>query len=55
MGSFERFIQKNKDKLYKMAEKNTTYNSEGRAVIKKDDEWRNETEWDDLYKKLIKR
>ena len=31
---------------------NTKYNSEGRAVISKDDEWLDETEQDDLYKEL---
>ncbi len=31
---------------------NATYNEKGQVVITKDDEWRNEKEWDDLYKEL---
>jgi hypothetical protein len=31
---------------------NTTYDSEGRAVITQDDEWRAETEWDDIYDQM---
>ena len=40
------------DKAYKMAANNTTYNSDGKAVIEKNDEWRDETEWDDVYKEI---
>jgi hypothetical protein len=32
--------------------KNTIYHSEGKAVITKDDEWREETEWDDIYAQM---
>lgn len=39
---------------YELARKNTTYNEEGRAVIPKDDEWLEETEWDDLFEELKK-
>jgi DNA-damage-inducible protein J len=40
------------NKAYQLAMKNTTYNSEGKAVITKDDEWREETEWDDIYAQM---
>jgi hypothetical protein len=33
---------------------NTTYNSDGRAVISKDDEWAKETEWDDIFEQMKK-
>ena len=40
------------NKAYKLAMNNTKYNSEGKAVISKDDEWANETEWDELFKQM---
>ena len=36
------------NKAYKMAMENTKYNNEGKAVISSDDEWIEETEWDDI-------
>jgi DNA-damage-inducible protein J len=39
-------------KAYQLAMENTTYDSKGRAVITKDDEWREETEWDDIYEQM---
>ncbi len=39
---------------YILAMKNTRYNEDGRAVISKDDEWLEETEWDELYEELKK-
>lgn len=39
---------------YELARKNTLYNEDGRAVIPKDDEWLEETEWDDLFEELKK-
>lgn len=43
-----------KDKSIKLAIKNTTYNSEGKAVVEINDEWRNETEWDNLFEQMKK-
>ena len=40
-------------KDYAMAFKNTTYVN-GQVVIGKDDEWRDETEWDDIAKEIAK-
>ena len=28
---------------------NTKYNNEGIAIVDQDNEWRNETEWDDMF------
>lgn len=42
------------DKAYKLAAESTNYNAEGKAVIEKNDEWRNEVEWDDVFKQLQK-
>lgn len=47
MKNFSEFVKRNKDLLYSAAEKNTKRNSEGRAVISKDDPWFEEDEWDD--------
>ena len=41
-------------KAYHQAMKNTKYNDNGKAIISKDDDWVNESEWDDLYKQLKK-
>ena len=42
------------NKAYKMAMENTKYNSEGKAVISSDDEWVEETEWDDMFEQIKK-
>lgn len=42
------------NKAYQTALNNTKYNSEGKAVISKDDEWLNETEWDDVFEQIKK-
>ncbi len=42
------------NKAYKMAMKNTKYNTEGKAVISSDDEWIEETEWDDMFEQMKK-
>lgn len=48
-------IQGNYDeKAYQLAMDNTKYNSEGKAVVEIDDEWRDETEWDDMYEQMKK-
>lgn len=37
---------------YKLAMQNTKYDKSGKAVIEKDDEWKNETEWDDMFEQM---
>ena len=39
---------------YKFAMQNTTYNKEGKATISKDDDWANESEWDDMFEQMKK-
>lgn len=39
---------------YRLAIKNTKYNAEGKAIISADDEWVNESEWDDMYRQMKK-
>ena len=41
-------------KAYRLAMENTKYNSDGKAVVSKDDEWRDESEWDDIYEQMKK-
>ncbi len=40
---------------YKLAMQNTNYNKEGKTVISSDDEWNDETEWDDIFEQMKKR
>lgn len=54
MQDFDSFLKKNWSKLYAIAEANTVYNQEGLAVITKNDPWRKETCWDEIYEKEIK-
>lgn len=49
MGKLFDFIKINKESCYKMAENNTTRNKNGKPVIKKDDEWLMEREWDFMF------
>lgn len=53
MNKATEFLSKNKESLFAMARANTVYNKDGKAVIEKDDEWRNETEWDNLYERVV--
>jgi len=52
MSKLSAFISQNRNLCYAMAEENTQRNSEGRVVISKNDEWRNEKEWDSHYNRL---
>lgn len=45
-------IRDNKLALKALLMKNVKTDNIGRVVITKDDEWRNETEWDELYNEL---
>lgn len=42
----------NRIKAYHSAISNTVYDSKGRAMISKDDEWIEEKEWDELFKQM---
>ena len=41
-------------KAYQLASENTKYNTEGKAVVAQEDEWREETEWEGVFKQLKK-
>lgn len=51
--NFAEFLKVNKEKIYSHAEKNTPRNSNGDAVIFRDDPWFYEDEWDDYYQHRI--
>lgn len=55
MSTYTKVIKKNKEKLMDIANINTKKNQDGLTVISKDDPWREETEWDELYKDLTKK
>lgn len=40
------------EKAYQLAMQHTKYNADGKAVIENSDEWRDEKEWDALFKQL---
>jgi len=50
MSKLSNYIKNNKELVYSFATKNTPVNKDGRAVITKDDVWRNEPEWDKIFK-----
>ena len=39
---------------YKLAMQNTNYNKDGKATISSDDEWVEESEWDDMFEQMKK-
>ena len=39
---------------YKAAMENTKYNNDGKATVSSDDEWADETEWDDMFEQMKK-
>ena len=46
MSALAEFVRNNKDLIRKLAEENVVRNSDGDIVITKNDEWRDEDEWD---------
>ena len=49
MSALAQYLETNKERAYAFATANTNRNEQGRPVISKDDEWANESEWDDLF------
>ncbi len=41
-------------KAYRLAMQNTKYNADGKATISADDEWANESEWDEIFQQMKK-
>ena len=55
MSALAQYLERNKELAYKFASENTPCNASGHPVITKDDEWRKETEWDELFAELSKK
>ncbi|MED1910779.1 hypothetical protein [Brevibacillus laterosporus] len=55
MGDFTTYVQRNKDKIRRVTESNATRSKDGLVLTSKDDPWRKETEWDDLYREITKK
>jgi hypothetical protein len=41
-------------KAYQLALENTKYNATGQAVVESGDEWREETEWEEMFEQMKK-
>ncbi|MCM1416856.1 MAG: hypothetical protein NC430_13155 [bacterium] len=54
MSVLDQYLEKNKELAYKFASENTPRNASGRPVMKKNDEWRDESEWEELFLELSK-
>lgn len=52
MSALAQYMETNREKAYSFATANTKYNKQGRPVISEEDEWVNESEWDDLFEVL---
>ena len=52
MSALAQYLETNRKKAYSFATSNTKRNNQGRPVISKNDEWVNETEWDELFELL---
>lgn len=55
MQDFNNYFDKNKEKILEVTAKNTLKNKEKIPVISRDDEWREEKEWDEVYQCLKKK
>ena len=42
------------ERAYQLAMNNTKYNSEGKPVVEVNDEWRDETDWEDMFEEMKK-
>ena len=52
MSALAQYLEANREQAYSFATANTKYNEQGHPVISKDDEWVEESEWDDLFELL---
>lgn len=49
------FIAKNRNVIREVCSDGLKKDAQGRVVLPKDDEWRTETEWEELYRELKRR
>lgn len=55
MSALAQYLENNREQAYAFATANTKRDKQGHPVIPRDDEWVNETEWDELFDILKKR
>ena len=53
-GTYMGNVNQYNEKVYKLSKDNTNNNSDGKAVIQENDEWRDEKEWDAVFEQLQK-
>jgi len=51
----KKFIEEHEEEVIAIARRNAVYNEDGDIVLTKDDEWRDEDEWDKHYEKLTRK
>ncbi len=49
MSALAQYLEINRERAYSFASANTKYNTNGRPSVSKEDEWTDESEWDDLF------
>ena len=49
MSALAKYLETNREQAYSFATANTKYSLHGSPSISRDDEWVNESEWDDLF------
>ncbi|MCM1048706.1 MAG: hypothetical protein NC433_09785 [Clostridiales bacterium] len=49
MSALAQYMETNREQAYLFATANTKHNKQNRPVISKNDEWVDESEWDDLF------
>lgn len=52
MSVLTQYLETNRERAYSLATSNTKHDKHGHPVISKDDEWIDESEWDDLFDTL---
>ena len=52
MSALAQYLETNREQAYSFATANTKYNKQGHPAISKDDEWADESEWDELFELL---
>ena len=49
MSALAQYLETNRKQAYSFATANTKYSACGRPSVSKEDEWTDESEWDDLF------
>lgn len=52
MSALAQYLEANREQAYSFATANTKYNIYGRPSVSKEDEWVDESEWNDLFNLL---